>query len=456
MTILPSAAPGATQEPSAAEARVIAKEAYVYGYPLVDNYRVQYAYFVETKSPEYKAPYNTIKNIAHVYTPKDTAIQTPNSDTPYSFLGMDLRVEPLVLTLPTIEKKRYFSVQLIDAYTFNFDYMGSRTTGNDGGRFLVAGSGWQGETPKGIKRVFRSETDFVLALYRTQLFAPSDLTNVAKIQAGYQVEPLSAFLGQPPPKAAPEIHFIKPLAKSEERASLEFFNILNFVLQFCPTHPSEKELMERFTKINVGAGRTFDTATLRPELKKAIEDGIADAWKELGTFVTTSIDTGKVTSGDLFGTREFLKNNYLYRFAAADLGIYGNSKQEAMYPVYRTDAEGQKLDASMNRYTLHFPKDQLPPVHAFWPLTMYQLPSSLLVANPLHRYLINSPMLTDLKRDADRGLTIYMQHESPGADKESNWLPAPKGPFMAVLRLYWPKKEALDGDWRAPPMEVVK
>jgi len=163
-----------------------------------------------------------------------------------------------------------------------------------------------------------------------------------------------------------------------------------------------------------------------------------------------------VTSGDLFGTREFLKNNYLYRFAAADLGIYGNSKQEAMYPVYRTDADGQKLDASANRYSLYFSKDHLPPVNAFWSLTMYELPSSLLVANPLHRYLINSPMLQDLKRDADRGLTIYIQHESPGVDKESNWLPAPNGPFMAVLRLYWPKKEALDGGWRAPPMEVVK
>jgi len=456
MAILPSTAPGATQEPSADEARAIAKEAYIYGYPLVDNYRVQYAYFVETQNPQYKAPYNTIKNIAHVYTPEDTAIQTPNSDTPYSFLGMDLRGEPLVLTLPAIEKSRYFSVQLIDAYTFNFDYIGSRTTGNDGGSFLVAGPSWQGETPRGIKRVFRSETDFVLALYRTQLFAPSDLANVAKIQAGYKVETLSAFLGQTAPKAAPRIDFIKPLAKHEEKTSLEFFNILNFVLQFCPTHPSEKQLMERFAEINVGAGKTLNAPMLQPELKKAITDGIADAWKELGTFVTASIDTGEVTSGDLFGTREFLKNNYLYRFAAADLGIYGNSKQEAMYPVYRTDAGGQKLDASTNRYTLHFPKDQLPPVHAFWSLTMYELPSSLLVANPLHRYLINSPMLKDLKRDADRGLTIYIQHNSPGADKEANWLPAPNGPFTAVLRLYWPKKEALDGNWTSPPMERVK
>src|SRR2546427_916879 len=132
-----------------AEARAIAKEAYVYGFPLVDSYRIQYGYFVDTKNPEFKAPWNQIKNIPRVYTPADTAIQTPNSDTPYSFVGMDLRAEPMVLTVPPIEKERYFSVQLIDAYTFNFDYISSRTTGNNGGSYLVAGPNWKGETPKG-------------------------------------------------------------------------------------------------------------------------------------------------------------------------------------------------------------------------------------------------------------------------------------------------------------------
>jgi hypothetical protein len=136
-----------------AEARAVAKEAYVYGFPIVDNYRIQYGYFVDTKNPEYKAPWNHLKNIPRVYTPADTAIQTPNSDTPYSFIGMDLRAEPMVLTVPPIEKERYFSIQLIDAYTFNFDYIGSRTTGNDGGSFMIAGPNWKGETPKGVKKV---------------------------------------------------------------------------------------------------------------------------------------------------------------------------------------------------------------------------------------------------------------------------------------------------------------
>jgi hypothetical protein len=190
------------------EARAIAKEAYIYGYPMVDNYRIQHAYFVDTKNPEYKAPWNQIRNIPRVFTPDDKAIQTPNSDTPYSFVGMDLRAEPIVLTVPAIERKRYFSIQLIDLYTHNFDYIGSRTTGNEGGSFLVAGPGWKGDTPKGVQKVIRSETELVLAGYRTQLFNPGDLDNVKKIQAGYKAQPLSAFLGQPAPKSMPPIDFI--------------------------------------------------------------------------------------------------------------------------------------------------------------------------------------------------------------------------------------------------------
>ena len=441
---------GHAQEVTAQEARAIAKEAYIYGFPMVDNYRVEYAYFVDSKNPEFKATWNQLTNIPRVYTPADTAILTPNSDTPYSMIGMDLRAQPIVLTVPQIEKDRYFSIQLIDAYTFNFDYAGSRTTGNDGGSFLVAGPGWKGETPAGVKKVFRSETDFIIAAYRTQLFNPDDLDNVKKVQAGYKAEPLSSFLGQPAPAAAPAIDFIKPLTPDDERKSPEFFNILNFILQFCPTNPSETELMARFAKIGVGAGKTFDASSLAPDIKTAIEQGMADAWVDLEN-LRKKIDAGEVTSGDLFGTREYLKNNYLYRMAAAVLGIYGNSKQEAMYPVYAIDAGGQKLDGA-NKYSVHFASGELPPVHAFWSLTMYDLPASLLVANPIDRYLLNAPMLPQFVKDADGGLTFYVQNESPGKDKEPNWLPAPKGPFFIAMRLYWPKDEALDGTWKQPSM----
>jgi hypothetical protein len=439
---------------SSAEARTIAKEAYIYGFPMVDNYRIQHAYFVDRESPEFKAPWNQIRNIPRVYTPEDKAIQTPNSDTPYSMIGMDLRAEPIVLTVPPIEKDRYFSVQLIDAYTFNFDYIGSRTTGNDGGSFLIAGPGWNGETPKGVKKEIRSETELVLAAYRTQLFNPADLENVKKIQSGYKAEPLSAFLGHVAPKAAPAITFIKPLTPEQQRESPEFFNILSFVLQFCPTNPSETELMARFAKIGIGAGKTLDLGKLTPELRKAIQQGMADAWADFAN-LKKRMDAGEVTSGELFGTREYLRNNYLYRMAAAVMGIYGNSKQEAMYPLYSVDSDGHKLDGA-NRYALRFAPGQLPPVNAFWSLTMYEMPASLLVANPLNRYLLNSPMLPQFKSDGDGGITLYIQNESPGADKEANWLPAPKGPFIVFMRLYWPKPEALDGTWKQPPMRRVQ
>jgi hypothetical protein len=438
---------------SPAEARAIAKEAYTYGFPMVDNYRIQHAYWVDKANPEYKGPCNQIWNSARVYTPADTAIQTPNSDTPYSFMGADLRSEPLVLTVPAMEKERYFSVQLIDYYTFNFDYIGTRTTGTGGGSFLLAGPGWKGTTPKDIKKVFRCETELAFPAYRTQLFNPGDIDNVKKVQAGYKVQTLSAFLGQPAPKAAPAIDFMKPLTPAEEKTSPQFFNILNFVLQFCPTVPSETALMARFAKLGVGAGKTFDASKFSPEVKAAIEQGMADAWVALAG-VKKEFEEGKVTAGDVFGTRQYLKNNYLYRMIAAVLGIYGNSKQEAMYPAYYVDATKQKLDGA-NRYTVRFAPGQLPPVNAFWSLTMYEEPQSWLVANPLNRYLINSPMLPQLKRDADGGLTLIMQSESPGKEKEANWLPAPKGPFSMIMRLYWPKEAAVEGKWRQPPLQRV-
>jgi hypothetical protein len=263
---------------------------------------------------------------------------------------------------------------------------------------------------------------------------------------------LSAFLGTAPPPAAPAIDFIEPLTPETQKTSLEFFKIVNFVLQYCPTVPSEKSLMARFAKIGVGAGKIFDPDKLSSEMKTAIEQGRSDAWAAFAGGVKR-MDEGKLTSGDLFGTREVMKNNYLYRWLGT-IGIYGNSKQEAMYPIYRIDSTGQKLSGA-SKYTVRFAPGQLPPVHAFWSLTMYELPASLLVANPINRYLINSPMLPQLKKDADGGLTLLIQNEPPGKDMESNWLPAPKGPFAMYMRLYYPGQAALDGQWKAPPLHRV-
>lgn len=436
------------------QARSIAKDAYIYGFPMVDHYRIQHAYFQDRNGAEYKAPWNTLRSDARVYTPDDKAIQTPNSDTPYSHLGADLRAEPLVLSMPAVGQGRYYTAQFIDAYTHNFAYAGSRTTGNDAGNFLLAGPNWKGQTPPGIKAVFRSESDFAYVFYRTQLFNPADIGNVKKVQAGFKVQPLSAYLGQPAPAPAPEIDFPAPLTVAQERTSLEFFNLLNFLLGHSPTHPSEQALMERFAKLDIGAGRRFDPQALSPELRQAVQDGMADAWKA-NAGLDRLAASGQLTSGDLLGSREYLKNNYLYRMRAAASGIYGNSKEEAIYPPYYQDADGHRLNGDGKGYVLRFAPGQLPPVNAFWSLTMYQLPERHLVANPLKRYLINSPMLPALKRDADGGITLYIQQQSPGADKQANWLPAPKGEFLVAMRLFWPKPEALGGQWQKPAMYKV-
>jgi len=354
--------------------------------------------------------------------------------------------------VPAVEKSRYYSLQFIDMYTFNFAYVGSRATGNGAGKFLLAGPKWKGQKPKSIKSVIRSETDFATVVYLTQLFNPGDVDNVKRIQSGYKVQTLSEFLSKPAPAAPPAVDFIKPVSGEQERTSLQFFNVLNFVLQFCPTDPSEKALMARFSKIGISAGQSFNRDALSPEMRKALEDGMADGWKAFNDFKETQFDTGKVPAADLVGTRAYLKNDYLRRMAATVIGIYGNSKQEALYPIYFTDSSQQKLEGA-NRYTLRFAPGQLPPVNAFWSLTMYELPSSLLHANPLNRYLINSAMLPNVKRDADGGITLYLQNESPGADKEAIWLPAPSGPFFAAMRLYWPKPEALSGKWKAPSLQ---
>ncbi len=291
-------------------------------------------------------------------------------------------------------------------------------------------------------------------LYRTQLLGPSDIEEVKKIQAGYQVAPLSVFLNQPSPAPAPTIDFVPPLTPEQQLKSPQFFEILSFIMKFAPTLPEEEQLRERFASIGIGPDGNFDADALSPEMRTAVEGGMADGNAELDALKKNEIDTGKVTSAQLFGTRQELKNNYLYRMAGAALGIYGNTAAEAIYPSFANDSAGAPLTGA-NKYVFRIPSGQLPPVNAFWSLTVYELPTSQLVANPINRYLINSPMLPSLVADPDGGYTFYIQNESPGIEREANWLPAPEGPFTLVLRLYWPKPDALNGTWKPPQPEKV-
>ena len=322
----------------------IAQEAYIYGFPMLMNYGVMHAYFIDKNSGQYKAPFNTIYNEARVFTPKDTAIVTPNSDTPYSFIGVDLRAEPIVLCVPKVEKSRYYDVQLVDMYTFNYGYIGSRATGNDAGCYVIAGPDWKGETPKDIKKIFRSETQFGLVGIRTQLFSPSDMPNVVKVQAGYKVQPLSKFLNQPAPPAPPTIDFP---AFTKDDMKTPFAKYLNFILQFCPPVEEEKALRAKLATIGIEAGKPFDFDKLseahKAEMALAIKEGYDAIEKKRNDF-------GKNVNGWLIGSilgdRAFFNGNFLLRAAGALAGIYGNSAEEAVYPLAKNDADGQPLDGS--------------------------------------------------------------------------------------------------------------
>jgi len=446
--------------PSIKEAFEIAEEGFIYGLPIVMNYAVMYEYAVDRNSGQFKAPFNEIFNEHRVFTYKDTAVITPNSDTPYSMLFMDLRAEPLVLSVPAVEKERYYSVMLVDGNTFNYGYIGSRATGNDAGDYLVVGPDWQGETPAGIKKVFRSSTQFSAAAYRTQLFNPDNMPNVVKIQSGYKVQPLSSYLHQPAPPAPPAINFPKV---NKELVKKNFFEYLDFALQFAPPGPEEKEIRARLARLGIGPGKSFDFKDLSLKHKLEVGLGMKEGEKKVEEKVAA---LGKKINGwvvaSAFGDRDFYQGDWLLRAAAAKMGIYGNDAVEAMYPMTKWLANGEALDGSKHNYTLTFAAGQFPPVNAFWSVTMYDGKTQLLIRNPINRYLINSPMLPNLKKNTDGSLTIYLQNKSPGSDKESNWLPAPNGPIYLVMRLYWPKTEppsilpAGEGTWQPPAVKMVK
>ena len=441
------------------EAKQIAKEAYIYGFPLVLNYKTMYDYAVDKKSPDYKGDFNKLACVARVFTPEDKTIVTPNSDTPYCMTWVDMRAEPIVFTIPEIEKERFYEVQLIDLYTHNTAYISTVATGNVPGKYLLTGPDWKGETPKGITKVIPFETQFIFSIHRTQLLNPSDIDNVKKIQDAYRVEPLSTFLGTKTPSTAAAIDF--PKWKEGTEFNAQSFNYLDFMLTLVKTPQEEQALMKRFAKIGLGSEGKFDIKNFSPEIQKALEEGAKEGFSEMEEFEKEHTND-PLSSAKVFGTREFLnksaKENYnldelfILRAVAAYRGIYGNSGEEAIYPTYIADSQGVPFDASQNKYTLTFKKGELPPVTAFWSLTMYDGKTQLLIDNPLNRYLLNSPMMDDFVINEDGSLTLYVQKESPGKELEANWLPAPDGPFFAVMRLYGPKKEALEGKWVNPPL----
>ena len=307
--------------------------------------------------------------------------------------------------------------------------------------------------PEGIKKVFTSETDFALATYRTQLFNAADIDNVKAIQAKYEVKPLSAFLGQPAPPAAPSIDWPKIDKATEKKDVLGY---LPFLLQFAPaTGPAAVEvpLREKFARIGIEAGKPFPTVALTDADKAAM----AEAGKSAEEAIKLKIEKmGKLVNGwtvvnSGIGDRAVYDGDWTQRAAVAVAGILANDPAEAVYPITRHGRRRPATGRVQGELHADLPAGAIPPVNAFWSVTMYDGKTQLLIKNPIDRYLINSPMLPELKKNADGSLTLYIQKDEPTDPvQKANWLPAPDGPIYMVMRLYWPKEAALNGDWQPP------
>jgi hypothetical protein len=423
------------------EARAIATEAYVYSFAPIASYGTWSKQATMPDAPEYVGGFNTFRHYSQAFTPQNKDIVTPNNDTPYSWAWLDLRAEPIVLSVPKVPEDRYYVMQLIDLFTYNFGYVGVRATGFDAGNYLITGPAWNGTKPNGVTAVIKAETEIVGILGRTSLDGPSDVENVKAIQKNYRLTPLSIFLKTPTPRPAPAVTF--PLYDPAKATSHDFIGYINFLLQFGqPTVPAEQDLMARFAKIGIAPGKAWDPSKVNPDELAAIDKGIEDAKAAMAEVAKTTL-----SSNGLFGSRDLLKNDYMTRAMGAEKGLFGNSLEEAWYGGFVGDGTKQTM--------LHFPPGQLPPAKFFWSLTLYTLPDRLLYANPLKRYSIGD-RTKGLVYGKDKSLTIYLGHTSPGKEKEANWLPTPEAKYSLVARLYGPEKAAMDGTWSLPKPEDFK
>ncbi|MCU0507298.1 MAG: DUF1254 domain-containing protein, partial [Anaerolineae bacterium] len=361
----------------------LARLAYLYGYPTVDAYAILHRQALDPGSPEFKAPFNCVGHARNVATPEDRAIVAPNVDTPYSYAWFDLRAEPVVITIPPFDAGRYVSLTLFDLYTYILGYVSPRTNGNAGGDFLLTGPDYDGATPEGIKGVFASPTQLAYGLYRTQLVDASDLPNVHAIQDGFRVRTLSEYLGQVAPPAPPPLTRVASVDVRKEMGSLRFFEVLNAVLAYMPPMDSERELRDAFAEIGVAGGATF-----APEANAAdgFRQGMAAALEEMYARAKTVR-----SSAELFGSREYLGQDYLIRAVGALLGIFGNAAEEYLGVGYQTDADGETFNGR-HQYRIKFEADKLPPVGAFWSICVYTA-EKWLYANEMKRYVVNSPMV---------------------------------------------------------------
>jgi hypothetical protein len=441
------------KEKAALEAGV---EAVVYGLPLVIMDLTRQKTSNVAKPEAFAAPVN---QFAHVRAFPDSSFKDvvrANVDTLYSTAWLDLSREPIVLTVPDT-RGRHYLMPMVDAWTNIFASPGKRTTGTKAGHFAITGPGWSGELPKGVQEL-KSPTNMVWVIGRTQTNGPKDYKAVHAVQDGYRLTPLSAF-GKPyvAPEAPvdPNIDMkTPPVAQLQAMSAEAFFNRMAALLKDNPPPAAEAPLLEKLARIGIVPGQKFDPSKLDPAVAKGLEKSVAVAMEKL---TAASKEMGAPVNG--WRVPPMILANfgaeYGLRAVVALVGLGANLPADAVYPSAYVDNEGKALSGA-NKYVLRFPKGEAPPVNAFWSVTMYD-PDSFFVANPLNRYALSSWM--PLKRNPDGSVELYIQHESPGKDREANWLPAPAGEFNLTLRMYWPTDKdptILNGTWKAPAVTLAQ
>ena len=431
-----------------------ARDAYVLFFPMLMGYRYLFGGFLVPQLPSHRAPLNTLGGKPRTLDHNFREVITPNADTPYSMAALDLRAEPMVLSVPAVTD-RFYHFQLEDLWGQNVHYVGVRATGTGPGTYLIAGPGWEGDAPADVDAVLRFETDVVFIIGRTQLLGPDDVETLGAIMAAYDLRPLSAHAGGPAPTQEP---FAWPVWNDEASRDERFIGYANALLPLCrPFDDEDVPHLERFARIGIGAGQPFDTEALDEGTRSAIRAGVAEARAAIEARVGV---LGRKANGwgmtEVFGDRAWYGGDYLLRAAGAMIGWGGNDVSEALYPLAREDADGEPLRGD-RRYRIRM--TSLPPAKAFWSVTMYDTSydgvAGYLVENPIDRYLVNSTT-QGLVRAEDGSLTIHVQHDEPTTPEgRANWLPAPDGPFYLAMRLYLPEPAALDGTWAPPPIERV-
>lgn len=433
-------------------------KAYIYAYPLVLMDITKQVSTNVSEPPkeglQFQAPVNQFANLGEFPSPELKVVVRPNADTLYSSAWLDLSKEPLILSVPDTHG-RYYLMPMLDAWTQVFASPGKRTTGTQSGNFAIVGPHWKGTLPKNIKKI-QAPTNMVWILGRTQTNGPSDYDFVHKIQAGFKLTPLSAWEKAYTPSDNGAINKTidmktPPAEQVAKMDALTFFNRFATILKNNPPHPDDKSFIAEFKKIGIDPGMDWVVGSrLSKEQLDALKQAVVNAQKQITTHAQ-SMGTRK-NGWILTAITGSYGTHYLDRAAVALVGLGANLPKDAIYPTTFVDKDNAPLDGK-NKYFIHFDKGQLPPVDAFWSISLYDN-ESFFVENPIHRYAIGDR--DKLQMNKDGSLDIYIQHDSPGADKEANWLPAPSGLFNLTTRLYWPKESALDGKWNMPAVQKVK